>query len=496
MICSDYLSRQPYINLLKSIIENQKDNPFGYSFAIDGEWGCGKSWVLDELESQLMAEDKNKYLIFHYNAWENDFYDEPLVAILAVIISEIEKIYKKEQVIDGINAELAESALFLLKNLAISFLNTKFHDKTGIDFKDVADDFKNIKNAKSKLKNVEKQVDNFLPLKNGIETIKNQLSEFSKHATIIFIVDELDRCLPEYAIKVLERLHHIFNEKPVIQLLAINKRTLTDSIVKVFGKDLFKIEKPEDQRFALKWNEYFSDSYLQKFVDVVIPLPNGKLDSKLEVLNGLEKSFEAFTRSDFGGEGINVNEEYLANFISYLFSDMERRQQEKIISLTALCHKLTLASGAPLGLNSYAILIYEIISCICRYVFHIDKTCSLIGGSEEYYLTFFSGIPTYKNPNLRDNKDLNTKLRDLLSCHAYYNEAYSPRQLFPLEIKDTKTFMMAFFCDSNVRNVDPVIDGLWRSINHDKIFLNKFDEIMNMLVIKEATETKDQPAAY
>ena len=492
----DYLSRQPYLDLLKSIILNQSNNPNGYSFAIDGEWGSGKSWILTELENQLTAENKNKYLIFHYNAWENDFYDEPLVAILSVIISEIEKIYKKEQVIDGINAELAETALFLLKNLAISFVNTKFHDKIGIDFKDVVDDLKNIKNAKSKLKTVEKQVDTFLPLKNGIETIKNQLSEFSKHATIIFIVDELDRCLPEYAIKVLERLHHICNEMPVIQLLAINKKTLTDSIVKVFGKDLFKIEKPEDQRFALKWNEYFSDSYLQKFVDVIIPLPNGKLDSRLEVLNGLEKSFKTFTRDDFDGEGINLNEEFLANFISYLFSDMERRQQEKIISLTALCHKLTLATGTPLELNSYAILIYEIISCICRYIFHLDKTCSLSGGNDEYYLTFFSGIPTYKNPNLRDNKDLNSKLRDLLSCHAYYNEALRPRQLYPLEIRNTKTFIMAFFYDSNVRNVDPVIDGFLRGIHQDKIFLRKFDEIMNMLVIKEVSETPVQSNIY
>ena len=47
----DFLSRQPYIDLLKSIIENQKDNPIGYSFAIDGEWGSGKTWILQELEN-------------------------------------------------------------------------------------------------------------------------------------------------------------------------------------------------------------------------------------------------------------------------------------------------------------------------------------------------------------------------------------------------------------------------------------------------------------
>ncbi len=87
----DLLSRQPYLDLLKSIIENQKDNPIGYSFAIDGEWGSGKTWILQELEKQLLGKKDNKYLIFHYNAWENDFYDEPLGAILSVVIECLKK---------------------------------------------------------------------------------------------------------------------------------------------------------------------------------------------------------------------------------------------------------------------------------------------------------------------------------------------------------------------------------------------------------------------
>lgn len=78
----DYLSRQPYLDFLKSIIANQSNIPLGYSFAINGEWGCGKTWILTELECQLSENSDIKYLIFHYNAWENDFYEEPLVEIL------------------------------------------------------------------------------------------------------------------------------------------------------------------------------------------------------------------------------------------------------------------------------------------------------------------------------------------------------------------------------------------------------------------------------
>lgn len=59
----DYLSRQPYLDLLKSIIVNQCGNPSGYSFAIDGEWGSGKNWILQELEKQLLEEKDNTYLL-------------------------------------------------------------------------------------------------------------------------------------------------------------------------------------------------------------------------------------------------------------------------------------------------------------------------------------------------------------------------------------------------------------------------------------------------
>lgn len=103
---TDYLSRQPYLDLLKSIITNQRDNSSGYSFAIDGEWSCGKTWILTELEKQLAVDLENKYLIFHYNLWENDYYDEPLVAILSVIIEKLNKVTLQKSLYDAAIDEL------------------------------------------------------------------------------------------------------------------------------------------------------------------------------------------------------------------------------------------------------------------------------------------------------------------------------------------------------------------------------------------------------
>lgn len=50
---TDYLSRQSYLDLLKSIITNQRDNPSDYSFTIDGNWSFRKPWRLQELENYM-----------------------------------------------------------------------------------------------------------------------------------------------------------------------------------------------------------------------------------------------------------------------------------------------------------------------------------------------------------------------------------------------------------------------------------------------------------
>ena len=67
-----------------------------YAIMINGEWGSGKSFVLDMFEEKLeeiQSEETctDKYFIIRYNSWKYDYYDEPLIAIVSAIISEIEE---------------------------------------------------------------------------------------------------------------------------------------------------------------------------------------------------------------------------------------------------------------------------------------------------------------------------------------------------------------------------------------------------------------------
>ena len=57
-------------------------------------------------------------------------------------------------------------------------------------------------------------------------------------------------------------------------------------------------------------------------------------------------------------------------------------------------------------------------------------------------------------------------------------------QNYPFEIIDTKTYIMAYFWDSTKRSIDTLQNYLFDHIFEDKIFLQKYDEIMNIIIGK------------
>ncbi len=457
----DYLSRQPYIDLLKSIIQNQSQNTNGYSFAIDGEWGSGKTWILKELEKQLLQAKDKKYLIFHYNAWETDFYKEPLVALLSVMIETL-KTYKKSIKEKGSLGKVITSSVGTLTKVASSFVEKKYN----INPNDIIDSMKDSGKEILNVKLTKSDFNNMLPLENALKQIKTVIEKLAKKYVILVIVDELDRCLPEYSIQVLERLHHICNEKPVIQILAIDKKNLADSIAKVFGKDYSQTNAPV-VRITL-----FCETYLQKFVDMIIPLTNGKIDARLEALNGLEKDYKSYIRpNNIGQELIKLDDEFLATFISSLMNGIEKRLLEKILKQVALCHKLTIQSGIQFKEDqmTYAILIYEIISCICRFVYHSKETCQMKIENNSYVLSFYDIVNATVLPETTEYIRFQENIQDFLKYPVKSYDDQDGHHRYAFEILDTKSYVMAFFTEQEVKFFDPLQNGLWKWISEDKV---------------------------
>ena len=70
-------------------------------------------------------------------------------------------------------------------------------------------------------------------------TLKNAVREIvsSSSPRAFFIVDELDRCRPDYAITYLETIKHIFDIKGAVFILAADRQQLENSAKTAFGLD-------------------------------------------------------------------------------------------------------------------------------------------------------------------------------------------------------------------------------------------------------------------
>lgn len=336
----DVLKRGDYVEMVRQVIENKIDNKAGYSLAVDGQWGSGKTYVLQMLEKQL----ETRALVFHYNAWERDYYDEPLMALVSVFLEQMKE--------NRILPEKDEQKEFTDNLIEIIEL---MGDLTGLrQIKGAAKILKFVKKHERQFLSP-KEIDSCLPLTAAVGKLHSALADLSEKRPVVLIVDELDRCLPEYAVKVLERLHHIVGETQIILITAVDASRLAHSIYNVFYGTPAKEEEVRP----------FFEKYMTKFVDILIPLPVGKPDKTADtnLLLGIEKEY-----TEQVGNRQFVSKSFLFDSFTAIMEGILRRDQEKILNHLIMCHKLT-DSLAKYKLSSYhyGILIYELLTVIAVY---------------------------------------------------------------------------------------------------------------------------------
>ena len=129
----DILNRAEFVEQLLKLVENVSANKASTCFAINGPWGCGKTFVLDmfqkELE-QIQSEETfmDKYFVVRYDCWKFDYYEEPLVAIVSSMMSIIEEKTKLFP-----DSEKKREVLGVLKAVGVTLLsigNTALRETT------------------------------------------------------------------------------------------------------------------------------------------------------------------------------------------------------------------------------------------------------------------------------------------------------------------------------------------------------------------------------
>ncbi len=93
----DKLSLKPFAENLLQIMEKGIDSSIGdvgekgsYTISLNAEFGNGKTTFLKMFE-HFINEEKSNYVVVFTNAWESDFYGEPVIAILSEFVNWLEQ---------------------------------------------------------------------------------------------------------------------------------------------------------------------------------------------------------------------------------------------------------------------------------------------------------------------------------------------------------------------------------------------------------------------
>ena len=240
-----------FVSLLNSIDS-------AMSVAVDGRWGAGKTFfvkqvkmVLDAFNDHICSDytqyaprikaaveskkiDIEPQVSIYYDAWINDNDEDPILSLIYATLQSVSSDFKFEHAPQcvSIAASIAE---------ALSGRNyTSIIDAAKSD-----DPLAQLREKKD----MHAQIEAFLDL-----LLREQGNR------LIIFVDELDRCKPTFAVRLLEQIKHYFTNDRITFVFSINISELQHTIKQYYGSDF----------------EAFR--YLDRFFDLMVDLPPANMD--------------------------------------------------------------------------------------------------------------------------------------------------------------------------------------------------------------------------
>lgn len=246
-------------------IKNQQDS---FVLNIRAGWGYGKTFFLTRWMQDLRDSD---YPVVYFDAWSNDFADDPLIGFIDAINEGLSDFFHKK----GLASKTFDDAISLGKKLIkpvgvgvaailVKQLSgiplDKIKDSIGFDESavDASDEVSSLisKCADIALEEHKGRRETIKAFKSRLSELINELNGASGIQLPVFIfIDELDRCRPTYAIELLEAIKHLFGVPGVYFVAATNIEQLGHSIKVVYG------------------DGFDSDRYLKRFFDSEYSLP-------------------------------------------------------------------------------------------------------------------------------------------------------------------------------------------------------------------------------
>lgn len=314
----DVFNREQLAIQLTEVIENRSSLAEGNTLviALDSGWGTGKTTFIEKWKSKI--EEDGKYVFVNYNAWDDDGFSQPLIALMSEICENFKEQKDNIEIKKRIKYCASKISILLAKGVGKKILEDKLsinineikkviNDSTGIN----ANDLGAVLNE-SMSDNTFEEYDIYKSLR---DKLRELLTKISRDKPMIFVIDELDRCKPTYAIETLELIKHFFDIDNLCFVLSIDLEQLSHSIATIYGQNMD------------------AEGYLRKFFDINLRMPKPS-----------NKDFISLCSIKYNLTNISQDEDNLYNVWNNLFSklfcsprDIDRVMKNvKLLMITSL----------------------------------------------------------------------------------------------------------------------------------------------------------------
>lgn len=243
----DNFGIEPFEKGLISFIENT-NTPI--TIALQGEWGSGKTSLMNSLEHKLTEGNLKNFHSVWLNTWEYALMKETRETLIDIITGLIKEVTKKAKTDETKTKKMFE------KVVGISKTAFKFMAKTAADR--VAEGASGLIDAMySDSGNA-----TIGEIRSELEGIIAECIQKDNKEGFIFFIDDLDRIDPPVAVELLELLKNIFTLNNCVFVLAIDYDVVIKGLEPKFGK----LTEANEREFR---------SFFDKIIQVPFSMPVG-----------------------------------------------------------------------------------------------------------------------------------------------------------------------------------------------------------------------------
>lgn len=222
-----------------------KETP--YVLRLEDKFGMGKTHFSTRFAYFL--QNCNIDAIY-FSAWENDYIEQPFISFSTEII----KYFQQKSTFEKLKADFGNVSksiylliINLLKSSTIS-VTAAVGIQAGCSF-----------DLNKGIEAIEKFIKSFVENEDYLINFKKKLKSFIEslpNKRLVLIVDELDRCRPDYAMKTLEIIKHFFDIEGLFIIIPTNEHSLQKCVKSLYGLDEGSYEDAGNEYYFTK---FFND---------------------------------------------------------------------------------------------------------------------------------------------------------------------------------------------------------------------------------------------